>query len=390
MSTTTLTNPLPALDAEPRALYLHIPFCAHKCGYCDFASLANADDLTERYLAALDLEIEMSLGTSRPQVETIFIGGGTPTRLTPEQLRRLLQSVNERFEINPDAEWTVEANPGTLDEAKVEALTENGVNRVSLGAQSFQPPVLKALERDHDPAEIPRAVALIRPFFRSWSLDLIFGAPGSTLTQWRRDLEHALELEPPHLSCYGLVYEKGTSLWKQWHEGKVRAVDQEVERSMYELTIDRLHDAGLRQYEISNFANDGHESIHNSIYWINAPYFGFGLGATRYFRGRRESNTRDLMAYLRRIESGESAIGPTESLEPEARARETAILMLRRTRLGIQRDDFLQRTGFEIEALGGETIRQSVAKGWLVDDGSRIRFTREGLFFADTIMADLV
>ena len=374
----------------PRAAYVHVPFCAHKCGYCDFASLAGADHLADRYLDALGREMETAAGGTPQEVDTIFVGGGTPTRLDPDQLTRLLAMIGRWFPLTTGGEWTVEANPGTLDLAKVEAMAVGGVNRVSLGAQSFQPDLLRALERNHAPEEVGRALELVRPRFDRWSLDLIFGVPGSTPENWVFDLETALTLGPDHLSCYGLVYEKGTALWKQWNAGEVQAVDEEAERSMYEFTIDRLGREGLAMYEISNFARPGHESRHNLVYWTNDAYFGVGLGAARYVRGVRSTNIRDLSAYLRRLEAGLDATGPTETLDPEARARETSVLMLRRTQVGLDRDDFTLRTGFGLDELLGESIRRWVSRGLLEDDGRRIRFTREGIFLADTVLCDLL
>lgn len=367
---------------------MHVPFCAHKCGYCDFASVAGADALADRYLDALEQEITR-LGTPQP-VETIFIGGGTPTRLEAPQLRRLLELVATWFPLQPDGEWTVEANPETLDEAKADVLARAGVNRVSLGAQSFRPATLRVLERNHTPGQVARALELVRPRFPRWSLDLIFGVPGSTLADWQTDLETALDLGPVHLSCYGLVYEKGTALWKQWNAGAVHALGEETERAMFAHTIDRLDEVGLSQYEISNFARSGHESRHNLVYWANDAYFGIGLGAARYARGVRSSNTRELMAYIRRLESDGDPTGPTERLDPEARARETAVLMLRRTHRGLERDDFTLRTGFDLDALAGETLTRYARLGLIDDDGRRIRFTREGLFVADSVLSDLL
>jgi oxygen-independent coproporphyrinogen-3 oxidase len=323
-------------------------------------------------------------------VDTIFVGGGTPTRLGAPRLRRLTASIARWFPLASGGEYTVEANPGTLDAEKAEILAEAGVNRVSLGAQSFRPASLAALERNHAPEEVARALDLVRPRFPRWSLDLIFGVPGSTLDDWKADLDAALALGPEHLSCYGLVYEKGTALWKQWQAGLVRALDEETERAMFAHTIDRLESAGLRQYEISNYARPGHESRHNLVYWANDAYFGVGLGAARYVDGVRSSNTRDLPGYLRRLENGEDPTGPSEALDPEARARETAVLMLRRTRLGIDRDDFRARAGFDLDALLGASIARSVARGLLDDDGRRVRLTREGLFLADTVLCELL
>ncbi len=376
------------LGPRPRAAYVHIPFCAHKCGYCDFASVAGADALADRYLDAL--EREMARMGEPAEVDTIFVGGGTPTRLEPSQIQRLLAMIAHWYHLAPDGEWTVEANPGTLDAEKADALADGGVNRISLGAQSFRVELLRALERNHVPEEVGRALELVRPRFPSWSIDLIFGVPGSTLEDWTADLETALSLEPSHLSCYGLVYEKGTPLWKQWQSGQIREVDEETERAMFAHTIDRLAAAGLDQYEISNFARPGHESRHNLVYWANEAYFGVGLGAARFVDGVRALNTRDLLAYLRRMESGEDPTGPVEVLEPEARARETAVLMLRRTRKGLDRVDFARRTGFDIDLLAGPALARHTASGLLEDDGQRVRFTREGLFLADTVLCDLV
>ena len=372
----------------PRAAYVHVPFCAHKCGYCDFASLAGVDHLADRYLDAL--EVEMGRKGARCEVDTIFVGGGTPTRLTAEQLARLVAAIRRWYPLAPGGEWTVEANPGTLDEAKVDVLAEGGVTRMSLGAQSFRPALLKALERNHDPDDVPRALDLIRPRFAYWSFDLIFGVPGSTLDDWRSDLATALALAPSHLSCYGLVYEKGTALWKQWNAGEVHAVDEEVERSMYEATIDRLAGHGLAQYEISNFARPGHACRHNLVYWANDPYFGVGVGAARFEDGLRTMNTRDLLAYLKRVESGDDPTGPTERLDPEAHARETTIMMLRRTAQGIDREDFLTRTGFHLDDLCGEAIAKHTRSGLLADDGRSVRLTREGVFLADGVMSDFL
>jgi oxygen-independent coproporphyrinogen III oxidase len=373
----------------PRAAYIHIPFCAHKCGYCDFASLAGVDHLADRYLTALEREIETAL-VEPQEVDTIFVGGGTPTRLDAASLLRLTTMIRHWLILTPGGEWTVEANPGTLDADKADVLAEAGVDRVSLGAQSFQADLLRVLERDHGRWHVEHALELVRPRFARWSLDLIFGVPGSTIDTWRADLEIALGLGPAHLSCYGLVFEKGTALWNERQSGRVEPVDEETERTMYEWTIERLAAARLDMYEISNFAVSGHESRHNLAYWTNDAYFGFGVGAARYLRGVRSVNTRDINAYLRRIESRMPATGPSEELSAEDRARETAILMLRRTLTGIERSDFERRTGFDLDGLAGETITRYQMRGLLEDDGQRVRLSHEGLFVADQILCDFL
>ncbi len=374
---------------SPRAAYIHVPFCKHKCGYCDFASLAGQDHQADRYLAALAREIRDQLAEPC-QVDSIFVGGGTPTRLTPDQLARLTGIIRDRFILTPGGEWTVEANPGTLDAAKADVLLESGVNRISLGAQSYQPGLLQTLEREHGGDDVDRALEIVRPRFGRWSMDLIFGVPGASIEQWQDDLDRALRSQPEHLSCYGLVYEKGTELHRALREQKVVPVEESLEREMQEVTIDRLRYAGLAQYEISNFACPGHECRHNLVYWANDAYHGFGLGAARYVEGVRSVNTRELSAYLKRVEAGESAVTATERLGPEERARETAMLMTRRTSLGIERGEFLERTGFELDALLGEVIARFTARGLLEDDGRRVRLSAEGVFLADLVLREMV
>ncbi|HMF11279.1 MAG TPA: radical SAM family heme chaperone HemW, partial [Gemmataceae bacterium] len=290
-------------SSTPRAAYVHVPFCAHHCGYCDFAVAVGRDALIDRYLDALAAELATLL-EPRP-VQTVFVGGGTPTYLSARQVHRLLSDVNRWLPLEPGGEFSIEANPGTLGAEKVAALADCGVTRVSLGAQSFQPRLLHVLERDHSPDDVPRAVEAIRRRIPELSLDLIFGVPGQTLAAWDADLRQALALQPDHVSTYGLTYEKGTPLWKQRQRGAIAALGEEAELSLYAHAIDTLEVAGFEHYEISNFALPGRRSRHNQVYWANEPYYGFGMGATRYVDGRRESNTRDLSAYTRRALAGE-------------------------------------------------------------------------------------
>lgn len=374
---------------KPRALYLHIPFCAHKCGYCDFASVAGQDELADCYLAALEAEISRSLAT-KPTVETIFVGGGTPTRLTARQLDRFFEITKAHFSLAPGGEWTVEANPGTLDPQKVSLIKQAGVTRVSLGAQSFDAAALASLERNHNPTDVFRSVDMIREAGLDWSLDLIFAAPQTTLAVWQNDLKTVLSLGPRHLSCYGLIFEKGTRLWKQLQAGLVQPVDENVEVEMYQATMETLAASGLMQYEISNYAMPGFECRHNLVYWANDAYYGFGLGAARYVDGLRATNIRDLPAYIERISQGHDVTGPREQLSPEERARETATLMIRRVQKGIDRNDFHTRTGFDLDSLAGPSIQKHLAQGFLMDDGQSVRLTTQGIFFSDTVAADFL
>jgi oxygen-independent coproporphyrinogen-3 oxidase len=371
----------------PRAAYVHVPFCAHRCGYCDFAIATGQDHLIGRYLDALVAELS-TLGTPRP-VRTLFLGGGTPTHLHPAQLERLLGELGRWLPLEAGGEFSVEANPDSLDPARVAVLADHGVTRVSLGAQSFHPHLLRVLGRRHSPAEVPRAVGAVRRRIDQVSLDLIFGVPGQTEGEWREDLRRALGLGPDHVSTYGLTYEKGTPLWKERRRGRITPLAEEAELALYALAIDALGEAGFEHYEISNFARPGRRSRHNQVYWANEAYFGFGMGAARYVLGRRELNTRDLHAYLRRALAGEPATFQTEELGPAERARETMAVQLRRAE-GIDRAHFRVQTGFDLDAVAGEAVARHVALGLLDDDGRRVCLTRRGKYVADGVIERLL
>jgi oxygen-independent coproporphyrinogen-3 oxidase len=371
----------------PRAAYVHVPFCAHRCGYCDFAIAVGQDNFIEPYLDALAAELA-TLGRPQP-VQTLFLGGGTPTHLSAPQLDRLLRDVTHWLPPQPGHEFTIEANPGTLDADKIAVLAQHGVTRVSLGAQSFHSHQLRVLERDHAPEEVTRAVARVRERIAEVSLDLIFGIPGQTLDDWRADLDWALALGPDHVSTYGLTYEKGTPLWKQRERGEVRPLDEDAELALYAHAIDTLAAAGFEHYEISNFARPDRRSRHNQVYWANEAYFGFGMGAARYVLGRRELNTRDLRAYIRRALAGESVVFQSEELPPVERARETMAVQLRRAE-GIDRPRFREQTGIELDEVAGPAIARHAELGLLDDDGTRVRLTRQGKYVADAVIAGML
>lgn len=369
--------------AEPRAAYLHVPFCAHRCGYCDFTLLAGRDDLAGDYLRALEVELRQ---LEHPRdVDTLFFGGGTPTHLAEDELARLLNLARDWFHLAPGSEFSVEANPAGLTDQKLRLMAEAGVNRVSLGVQSFDEGLLKLLERDHREAEILDAVSRLQKRFENVSLDLIFALPGQTLAHWRETLRRAIELQPTHLSTYGLTFEKGTAFWSRREKGAIQQLPNELERDMYAAAMDDLTAAGFEQYEISNFARPGFRCRHNQTYWRALPYFGFGPGAARYIRGRRESNHRSTTTWIKRVLAGQSGMAMSEELTPEHRAREAIVLGLRQLD-GIRRDDFRALTGFDLDSLVGETIRHEVAAGRIEDFGEGIRITHEGRFFADPVM----
>ncbi len=371
----------------PRAAYLHVPFCAHHCGYCDFAVVTGQDHLIDLYLEALGAELA-TLGQPQP-VNTLFLGGGTPTHLDANRLARLLAEVMRWLPPAAGHEFSVEANPDTLTADKVAVLADYGVNRVSLGVQSFQAALLKVLERRHRPADVGRAVDRVKRRIPQVSLDLIFGVPGQSLAEWDHDLRQALALEPDHLSTYGLTFEKGTRLWKQRERGEVRPLEEEAELALYGHALDVLAAAGFEHYEISNHARPGRRCRHNQVYWANHAYFGFGLGAACYVLGRRAVNVRSLPDYLRRALAGEPAAFQEETLPPEERARETLAVQLRRAE-GVQRPAFCEQTGFDLDALAGPAVARHAELGLLTDDGVSVRLTRQGKFVADTVIQNLL
>lgn len=372
---------------DPRAAYLHVPFCTHHCGYCNFTVVAGRDDLVAGYLEALETELA---GLGRPrEVDTLFLGGGTPTHLQPEELERLCRAALRWFSLAPGHEFSVEANPADIDAARLDVLAAHGVNRLSLGAQSFRPAKLRLLERDHDAEQIARAVELARPRIGSLSLDLIFAAPGETLADWEADLQAALALRPDHVSTYGLTFERGTTFWGRQLRGELPPLPDDEQRAMFSAAIDRLAAAGLEHYEVSNFARLGHRCRHNEVYWAADEYYAAGPGAARYVAGRREINHRSTSTYIKRVLSGQSPVAEHETLSPEDRVREALVLGLRRM-AGVDRAQFTRRFGYDIDRLVGVELARHVERRLLADDGEQIRLTREGLFVSDAIWGDFL
>lgn len=366
----------------PRSAYIHVPFCRHRCGYCNFTLVAGRDDLIEAYLEAVERELSW-LGEPRP-VRTLFLGGGTPTHLPPADLDRLLTIARRWFLLEAGGEFSVEANPIDIDAARVEALARHGVSRISLGAQSFQPAKLRLLERDHSPEQIAAAVELCKPAIGSVSLDLIFGAPGETLDAWNDDLRQALALGPNHVSTYGLTFERGTSFWSRLQRGDLGRTDEEVERQMYESAIDALTAAGFEHYEVSNFARPGHRSRHNETYWTGGEFYAAGPGAARFLDGRREINHRSTTTYLQRVLSGKSPVAESEQLEPEDAARERLVFGMRRLQ-GVDCEAFERETGYSVQTLGGSALVEYQRHGLMeLKDGS-LRLTRKGLLVSDAL-----
>jgi len=367
----------------PRAAYIHVPFCRHRCGYCNFTVVAGRDDLVPRFLQALECELA-TLGQPRP-VDTLFIGGGTPTLLEPADLERLLAIITAWHPLAAGGEFSVEANPEYFDQARASCLAAAGVNRISLGAQSFNSEKLRRLERSHTAADIARSVELARAAGASVSLDLIFAAPHETLEEWRADVHAAVALQPDHVSTYGLTFERGTTFWGRLSRGELSPADEELERAMYAEGIDLLTAAEFEHYEVSNFARPHHRCRHNQVYWDALPYYAAGPGAARYVDGCRQVNHRSTTTWMKRVLAGESPVAESEILPPEDRAREALVLGLRRIE-GVAMDAFARRFGYSIESLfGPEMLQRLIDQGLFTCAQGQLRLTREGLYVSDSL-----
>ncbi|MEN0111470.1 MAG: radical SAM family heme chaperone HemW [Planctomycetota bacterium] len=373
--------------SPPRSAYVHVPFCRHRCGYCNFTVLAGRDDLAGAYLDALATELS---ALSNPRlVETLYLGGGTPTRLVGAELDRLLLLAREWFPLEASGEWTVEANPGDLSGESIAQLVDAGVTRLSLGVQSLNEAKLRRLERDHTPDQVRGVVETARTAGLEVAIDLIFAAPGETLADWRRDLRDAIALGLTHASTYGLTYEKGTSFWSRRRRGDLTELGDDLQRAMYVEAIECLTAAGLEHYEVSNHAQPGRRSRHNETYWAGRAYYAAGPGAARYVGGVRETNHRSVATWLRRVTAGESPVAERDELTDEETARELLVFALRRLE-GVDRGVFRAATGYAIDRLAGEAIGRLVEHGLLADDGARVRLTREGLLVSDAIWPELL
>jgi putative oxygen-independent coproporphyrinogen III oxidase len=370
--------------------YVHVPFCEVRCGYCDFntytASELGAVTRSD-FDGALVTEIQWSAhqlvqaGFRARPMQTVFFGGGTPTLFTPEQFARIVGQLSDSFGIAAGAEITVEANPDTLSADYLRELRGVGVNRLSIGVQSFDEGVLKVLDRTHDAARVPEVVAMAKAAGLSTSIDLIYGSPGESLDSWRKTLDAALGLEVDHLSAYSLIVEPGTALERRIRRGELAATDDDLHADMYELLTEQTDRAGFECYEISNFSRTG-KSEHNLAYWRSMDWWGYGPGAHSHVAGSRWWNTKHPSAYLQRLETGSPAQG-FERLSERARLEERVLLELR-TSLGVPLD-VLNRLGVpEAE------IQRVVTAGRAQLNNSQLRLTTAGRLLADGISLQLL
>ncbi|MGB7323980.1 MAG: radical SAM family heme chaperone HemW [Rubripirellula sp.] len=365
----------------PRSVYIHVPFCRHRCGYCNFSVVADRDDLIDRYLDAIDRELA---SLDRPAVDTVFIGGGTPTHLPPAALARLLSIAEQRFQFEDDIEFSTEANPEDITAEKLDCLVHHGVNRISLGVQSFNDDKLRLLERGHTGERAAAMIELAASRIPNVSIDLIFAAPGETTEQWQQDLSTALALPIQHISTYALTFEKGTSFWSRLSRGDLSTADETVEVEMYQAARRMNAEAGLSHYEVSNFARDGHRCRHNLAYWDGRGWYAVGPGAARFVGGRREVNHRSTTTYIKRLESDQSPTAESEWITPLQCAQERAAFGVRLID-GIDIDAIGHEMKVPIRQVCSDAIARSSAEGLLDDFGDRVRLTDHGVLFADTV-----
>ena len=364
----------------PRHAYVHVPFCRRRCGYCDFALVAGRDELVERFFTALDRELGR---LARPlDIDTLYLGGGTPSHLGPAGLRRLFDLLTPLLCLGRGAEVTAEANPNDVSAAWVAAAADCGVTRVSLGAQSLDAKTLRALDRDHSPDDVHRAVALLQAEGLAVNVDLMTAAPGQSLADVERDLDAVAALGVGHVSVYCLTWEKGTAFESARRSGRLVAAAEDLERDMFLAAIERLEAAGFDQYEISNFARPGARCRHNEAYWDCRPWEAFGPGAARFNGRTRITNHRSPTTWMTRVLAGADASGDVDAMTAEDAARERLVVGLRR-RDGIARRTFREASHHEVDALAGTVIADWVTQGLATDDGDQIRLTRAGMLVSD-------
>lgn len=350
---------------NPVGIYIHVPYCRVACPYCDFVKRPTSGDAPEEFADALVREINEYNGPR--EARSIFLGGGTPSLLSAKAFARIFDALHQRFSVANTSEITIEVNPDDVTEERTKFWRGLGVNRLSLGVQSFDNDVLKFLGRCHDADTARRACDLVGAAFENWGIDLIFGAKPPE--PWADSVTEALRFKPTHISTYGLTYEERTPFWNQRHT----AISEDVALEQYRHAMDALEEAGYAHYEVSNFAKSDYESAHNLIYWHNEDYAAFGPGAVSYLGGVRARNLSNAAAYLAQPGAKEESL----ALSPRETKVETLIQHFR-TRAGIARETYRARFGSEIETDFGDTLRGLLAQGLIADDGARLSPTRRG------------
>ena len=370
-------------------LYVHIPFCRSKCDYCDFYSLAGQDDRMNDYQRALLQQIlDTAPRTKKQTVNSVYIGGGTPTWYGEKRLLELISALKKRFTLSKDVEFTLEANPDSVDEKMLRRLRRAGGNRLSIGMQSSCDKELAAIHRPHTFRQVEQAVKAARNAkIKNLNLDLIYGLPGQTEENWHASVEAALALEPEHLSCYGLTVEEGTPLARRVAEGEPLPSDDD-QAGRYLWTVARLAQAGLEQYEVSNFSRTGYQSRHNLKYWMGRPYVGLGAAAHSDFGGCRYSFVRDLEGYIRGVLGDDKLLDDMDEIPRRERGSEYLMLRLRTTH-GIEEWEYRREYYMNFDPLAAK-LSEYEQKGWAVQTGRRWHFTPEGFLLSNRLIGELM
>ena len=381
----------PASMLPPRALYVHVPFCRHRCGYCNFSVIAGRLDLADRMVDAMLDELRAQSISHPPSspLDTVFIGGGTPTQLSLDQMQRLVTGIRRLVPLSTDAEWTTEANPEDVDASIAAEYAAMGINRISFGVQSFEDGKLKRLERGHTAGEAVAAIEAVAGSIPNVSVDLIFAAPDETLDQWRSDLRIAGELPIKHLSTYALTIEKGTAFWNRHRLGNLDRPDDDLECEMYELARSMMHDRGFRQYEISSFAADSFRCRHNRGYWRGQPWYAVGPSAARFVAGARRINHASVTNYLKRIEAGDDGVAETEPVSRRDYAAERFAFGIRMID-GIDMAEIASDSSVDVEQVFAEAIQQCLQNNTVVRDGQTLRLTDRGVLYADGVAREFL
>ena len=372
-------------------LYIHIPFCKSRCIYCGFYS-STLHSLRPQYVDALCSEMLLRAHELRgQQVETIYLGGGTPSQLSDKELRQIFSHLFNIYDVSAEAEVTIECNPDDISDSFAALLAQLPVNRVSMGAQTFDDQRLRLLHRRHTASQVDKAVGRLRAAgLTNLSIDLMFGFPAESLQQWDYDISRAIELAPKHISAYALTYEPNTPLHRlSQRDERYAPISEERSLAMYHLLIDRMQAAGYEHYEISNFAQPGYHSRHNSSYWQAKPYLGLGAAAHSYDLDTRSWNVSDIRRYIEAIEQGRRPLEEREVLTTSDRFDDLVMTALR-TRQGLSLDDVTHRFGPAYREHLLAAARPHLDRHLLVLDDDRLHLTRDGLFLSDGIMSDLM
>lgn len=368
-----------------RSAYIHIPFCEKICHYCDFTKFFYQEKMADEYLEALANEIKFYLNGEKHPMRTIFVGGGTPTALNLRQLEYLLQLIDQHMDVVNVEEYTFEANPGDLNEDKIKLLRDYGVNRISMGVQSFDNQLLEDLGRLHRVNDVEENINhLLKHGLTNISIDLMYGLPNQTIEIFDDSIERALAFDLPHYSTYSLQIEPKTVFYQRHQKGKLHKPPEEVEASMFELLIDKMKRNGKYQYEVSNFAEPGFESKHNLTYWDNQYYYGFGAGASGYLPGERHINLRPFPAYVKAANESGRPVLHIDQIGKKEQVEEELFLGLRK-RTGVSKADFKTKYKLDLHNVYQKPIKELIDRGWLEEDDQRIRMTEQGQLFGNEV-----